>query len=71
VNRTPRLTAAAFVTAVGLLLAVAPAAGAASTQPAGSPDSAERHYQACLASAPTTPDSHARWVEFCRAGLRG
>jgi len=70
-NGTSRTTAAALVTSVGLLLAVAQAVAASSIPPAGSPDTVERHYQACIASAPSTPDSHGRWVESCRAKLQG
>ena len=31
-----------------------------------SPATAERHYTACIDGAPTTPDTHERWVASCR-----
>jgi hypothetical protein len=69
-NGTRRTVATALVTAVGLLLTIAQAAAGSPIPPAGSPDTVERHYQACTASAPRTPDSHERWVESCRAELQ-
>jgi hypothetical protein len=64
-----RWTLAAAATAALAVGALAPAPSAATADDAPghvSPRVAEQQYLACIDGAPTTPDSHERWVASCR-----
>jgi len=68
-NITTRRTLATTAAAVLALGASSLAAGADATADSPSTVSArtaERLYLACIDGAPTTPDSHERWVASCR-----
>ena len=68
-NITTRRTLATTAAAVLALGASSLAAGADTTaerRSSVSASTAERLYLACIDGAPTTPDSHERWVANCR-----
>jgi hypothetical protein len=68
---TTAITRRMFATATAAGLAVsalgfAPSAAADDAPDNVSPRVAERLYKTCIDGAPTTPDSHERWVAGCR-----
>lgn len=66
ITRRTLAIAAAAALAVGALPFASSAAVADDGSGHVSPRAAERAYVACIAGAPTTPDSHLRWVIDCR-----
>lgn len=66
ITRRTLAAAAAATLAVAALPFASSAAGAADGSGHVSPRVAERAYLACIDGAPTTPDSHERWVIDCR-----
>ena len=66
ITRRTLASAAAAAVAVGALPFVSSAAVADDGSGHVSPRVAERTYLDCIAGAPTTPDSHERWVINCR-----
>ncbi len=66
ITRRRLATTAATVLTVGALAFVPGAASADDGSTHISPRVAERQYATCIEGAPTTPDSHERWVVSCR-----
>ena len=66
IARRTLATAVAAALAVGALPFASSAAVADDGSGHVSPRAAERAYLACIDGAPTTPDSHERWVDTCR-----
>ncbi len=65
ITRKTIARAAAVALVVGALASPAGAAGADDAARQVSPATAERLSLACIDGAPTTPDSHERWVASC------
>ncbi len=66
ITRRTLAAAAAATLAVAALPFASSATGTADGSSHISPRVAERVYLACIDGAPTTPDSHERWVVRCR-----
>jgi hypothetical protein len=71
ITRRTLAAAAAAALAVAALPFASSAASAADGAGHVSPRVAERAYIACIDGAPTTPDSHERWVTSCRERAAG
>lgn len=66
ITRRTLATGAAAALAAGALGLVPTTASADDGATHISPRAAEQMYLACIDGAPTTPDSHMRWVASCR-----
>lgn len=66
-TRSTRRTLTTAAAALAISASVLASSAAASDTPGHvSPATAERLYTACIDGAPTTPDTHERWVANCR-----
>jgi len=65
ITRRALATAAAAALTGGALGFTSSAATAGDAPGHVSPRVAERLFEACIDGAPTTPDSHERWVDGC------